>query len=278
MQWLARHGWVADPNTGTATKTPGSGQAGSTGSLESNPFETLADANGVLTDSGFGELLLGAVTEIGHWDPKSVYIEAIPPSMVTVATNYIKRVTENSGPFGTDPEKLIKQFIHRMIGPYVGGGSTPSNSDSGTPSSGTANIDNAPQALLNFPRKEVYTQSELVQLYTAAEFPDPHYAAATSWCESSGNTKADSNCSTHGACVPTPVITAKDGRTVFPCCHGLWQLFLGNSPVDNGVFSATTEGLANAEDPIISTYYVSEYIKRTGDFSPWDCVSLGFIG
>jgi hypothetical protein len=249
-EWLVNHGWESADSYGIVNPTA------------NNDDPRFKDTN-KLKDSGFGSLLFATLNEIGNWPEETIYIEQLPNGIVDLVEGLFVDARKAAKEAGTE----FTDLLHKIIGTAtLTSMTTAASTPSGDPSAGTASIKDAPQELLNFPRKETYTEGELVKLCTAAGFPDPHFAAQTSMCESSGNTKADSHDEGAG-------IVANDGRHVLACCHGLWQLYLGNSPVDNSVFSPDAKGLANAEDPIISTFYVAEHIKSTGDWTPWDCVT-----
>lgn len=163
-QWLIKHGWLPDPQTGQVLRVPKSVKipdgwlptpqqvsdyldknklpkiepGNVTGAdrkkyaqkvwdslnQKDNPNATLQSVEGEMTDSGFGELMNAALQDIGNWDKNEIFIEEIPQSMVETSVSFLKNVLQNSEPLGEDTEANVKQFVERMIGPYNAGSST----------------------------------------------------------------------------------------------------------------------------------------------------------
>jgi hypothetical protein len=242
--WLMAHGWQINQQVGGIANPQ----------QEHRNLDQQGDKkdNLKLTDGSFGKLLFDFMAEIGGWDPSTVYIEKLPDTIAPLVTQLFEE-------FKSDSEQSTKEFqqlMQNLIGTSALGGG---DGGTGGGATGSADISDAPAALRNFPRKTQYSQSEVLALCKAAQFPDPSYAASIVMCESSGNTKANS----HGTTVTSGSINC--------CCRGLWQIYLGNSPLNNNTFSCDAKGLANAEDPIISTWNVAVYISNGGSWSPWSC-------
>lgn len=239
-------------------------QGGIAASLTDDSKKRFVTNEKKITDGSIGGLLYAVLNEIGQWPDNAIYIESIPQSLVPIVEGIYKDIKEASAKSQDD----FYAFLNKIIGTHVLGSGGPAGGG-GAAGAGSADLSKAPEALQNFPRKVHYTPGELVKLCKAAEFPDPHYAAGVTLCESAGgDAHADS-------------YLGGTNRTSYSssnaCCHGLWQLYLGNSPVDNHVFSNTKKGWENARDPLVSTWYVSQYIRKGGSWSPWECVTRGMV-
>lgn len=247
--FLKKYGWLPDISTGQVS------------SPHSKVQETEKNSDGKFTDGSVGNLMYAVLNEIGEWEEKDIHIEKFPDDAGKIVEGLVTNIAGNVD----DAQKQFKKLMEDMVGDYnglSGGGMVgpPSTGDDGGAAPTSGDISDAPEALQNFPRKSVYTQGELLSLLEAAEIPDPEYGAGIIFCESSGNIKADS-----GAGDPS----GAGGD----CCHGLWQLYLGNSPFDNTIFAPGPEGLAKAQDPIFSTWMASQYFANGGDWTPWDCAT-----
>lgn len=215
-----------------------------------------------LTDGSIGGLLYNILTEVGGWDPSTIWIENLPPGIVDLVERLFSDVSKGSEQAQSAFISLLKDIIGQSsYGSGFGAGG-------GTGTTGTATLDDAPEDLKNFPRKAQYTRHEIKELCKAAGFPDPSYAAGVCWCESGGNANNDSYL---GGVNKTSYSSSN------PCCHGLWQLYLGNSPLNNNIFSNTEKGWNNARDPLISTWYTAKYIRAGGSWNPWECVTKGMV-
>lgn len=219
-----------------------------------------------LTDGSIGGLLFNVLTEVGGWDARTVFIENMPKKIVPVVENLFKDIKTGSAEAQGNFEYVLRQMIGETtlgLGMGEGGG--------GEGVTGSGDLSDAPEELQNFPRKRYYSKSEIRALCEAARFPDPGYAAGVCWEESSGDSWNDSWLAT----TTGRIINKTSYDPANPCCHGLWQLFLSNSPVDNNVFSNTEKGWQNARDPLLSTWHVANHIRGGGSWSPWQATHDG---
>jgi hypothetical protein len=262
--WLGKWGWQVDPTSGSIISPKQFTQ--SSGINASDGVSKQELNNALLTDGSVGNLLFNFLVDVGKWkgskDPNEsqVLIEKLPDGIVSTVSAMMEQYQKDDA----ETEAEVKKFFSDLIGQYTPGSTSAPSGDIGGGTTGSADLSKAPKALRDFPRKKVYTKDELVKLCRAAGFPDPAYAADVSFCESAGGqSDADS-----------PIGGVNTGSSSGNCCcHGLWQLYLGNSPVDNSVFSCDKKGLDNANDPLVSTWYVAQYIKGGGSWFPWDCAT-----
>lgn len=214
-----------------------------------------------LTDGSIGGLLYNTLRVVGGWPDKSIFIENVPPNIVPIVEKIFKDVKTGSKEAQEEFEYVLKKMIGETTLGTGGGGGVAGDGEGVT---GTADISGAPEALRNFPRKEFYSKSELLALCEAAGFDDPGYAAGVGWCEGAGGLKR-----------PGLVWTKSTSGLNQWCCHGIWQLYLGNTI--SGPFPANEKGLANARDPIISTWYVKQWVDSGNGWSKWDCHTFGMV-
>jgi hypothetical protein len=109
MQWLSAHGWKVDAQNGTVQNPQGLTQS--------------LNSTGV-TDSGFGDLMVAALNEIGNWQKEDIYVEPIPQSMIDITTGYVQALQDRGGPLGSNLTNTVNDFIRKLVGPYSGGGTS----------------------------------------------------------------------------------------------------------------------------------------------------------
>lgn len=115
LNWLRSHGWIADPASGQVTNQQAqSATQQDTGTAApgddpnaTNPLLPLKDDLSNLSDSGFGQLIVAAMNEIGNWEKDTILVEDIRPEMVTAVTNYLDRIigADTVTPDTSDPAK-----------------------------------------------------------------------------------------------------------------------------------------------------------------------------
>lgn len=89
-EFLAAHGWQVQEGIGI---------------VNPKAEEKTAKTKGELTDTGFGELLLAVVNEIGRFPKKSIFIEELPDDLIKLVTHLFEEQVSES-------EEANKQFYH----------------------------------------------------------------------------------------------------------------------------------------------------------------------
>jgi hypothetical protein len=79
----------------------------------------LAKETGVLSDSGFGDLLYGVVNKIGGWPDETIYIEELPKDLIELVTRLFTAGTEEA----EEANKEMIELLHEIVGTSsLGGG------------------------------------------------------------------------------------------------------------------------------------------------------------
>lgn len=97
-EFMAQQGWNLVEGVGVVNQEKAQGE--------------LATKKGTMTDSGFGRLLLAVMEDIGGWPGKTLFIEKIPPGLVTLVTRLFE---EQSAESKEGNEEIIK-LLHKIIG------------------------------------------------------------------------------------------------------------------------------------------------------------------
>lgn len=71
-----------------------------------------AKEKGSLTDTGFGQLLLSTLEDIGGWPSSTLYIEEIPPGLIELVTGLF----ETQAKYSEEANKELIKLLHKIIG------------------------------------------------------------------------------------------------------------------------------------------------------------------
>lgn len=98
-EFLVNEGWNVVEGVGIVNqKEPAQGEA--------------AKAKGVLTDTGFGKLLLTVLEDIGGWPKETIYIEEIPPGLIELVTELF----ESGSKEAEESNQFLIKLLHKIIG------------------------------------------------------------------------------------------------------------------------------------------------------------------
>ena len=182
--FMAKYGWVANPN-GFLQNIPAEYGKDLIDRAQSGDSDDPS-AQEVLTDGSIGRVLYAVLKHVGEWDPKTIYVEQLPPdlldSIIAIYTAY------------NEDAELVKKNLNAFLKKYIGDGSYGQGSGTGTPSGGGK--------VPPLPNSGKYTICQLKQialLYFSGE--KANEGAAIMYAESTGDP------------------TVYNGI----CCWGLWQ-------------------------------------------------------
>lgn len=97
--FLVAHGWNVVEGTGIVNQEePAQGEK--------------AVNKGTMTDSGFGELLLAVMEDIGNWPKSTIYIERIPQDLIELVTELFEEGSKEA----KESNELMRHVLHKIIG------------------------------------------------------------------------------------------------------------------------------------------------------------------
>lgn len=120
-EFMAQQGWGIVKGVGAVnTDEPAQGEN--------------AKEKGTLTDTGFGKLLLSVLEDIGGWPSSAIYIEQIPPGLISLVTGLF----ESQAKFSEEADEELIKLLHRTIGTAgLGEGEFSTGSGTASPEPGT---------------------------------------------------------------------------------------------------------------------------------------------
>lgn len=117
--FLARYGWQQDVSTGTMRNIDAENK-----SIQAKNVKGEITIGKVgLNDSGLSALISASMQYIGHWDPKDLLVEPLPPTL----TDDIDKLWTAMKDERTDTQEAFKEFLKNAIGDppqEVAGGSS----------------------------------------------------------------------------------------------------------------------------------------------------------
>lgn len=113
-EFMGLHGWQPSP---TGIEKANAESVGLRTGNNVNPENPLQD-------SGFGELLLGVLTEIGGWNKNNIFIEPLPSDIVDLVTGLFEMFKQDS----EQATQELQDLLHKIIGTSTLGGGDPGGS------------------------------------------------------------------------------------------------------------------------------------------------------
>lgn len=103
---------------------------------------------GAVKDSGFGELLLAVLKQIGGWNEDTIYIEKIPNGLIELVSNLFEPASKAAAASNEE----LTDLLHKLIGTASlgSGGGIPASNDEFSPVSGSVTGTNMTPAHAEF--------------------------------------------------------------------------------------------------------------------------------
>ena len=258
MEFLAQYGWTPSQSTG--------------GIVHPAAEQQKANQAPRYDDSGIGELLFHVLTQIGGWDPNTIYIEKMPASVIQLVSNLFDLFKADA----EESSQELTSFLHQIIGTSeLGGG----GSSVGTPT-GTAGGSGPPP-------KSAVTPVDVGRAMLTAGFPSDRTVLAQGMAVVSiesgfGGSSADwvpnsADCigywqiqlSTHASATPerecSLVTATEDAYVLWKACSGGsfkcdWYDFEGSS---SGAAQQYQQYLSKADEAIKQGPFVANSPRGT---------------